>query len=298
MSDIQAGIALGSAIVKSGVWASKRWKCWLGAAKHIRSHVIRSTTQQLHEEFVHALRDWTSECLWHGLGNTHYNLSTAAARSAAQCVERLLELPADSVHCSIKIFLPGEGPKPWVETIGRSSPRHAGCDNPQPLEGNTAFKMIDAFTDGDGRHRSAFRFFSCPDLSRHSGAFQCTRPGWEGSYCTTVVLPMRVKNHLGIPVPFGFVTFDSLMPGAFGLPDVMEFRNTPTGHLDFWEKAKTAPVTHMMGLITDSVATMLAGILVMPSRVKEDADGMVLSEGTKNQMNPPNELEIQTRVPA
>jgi hypothetical protein len=109
---------------------------------------------------------------------------------------------------------------------------------------------------------------------------------------------MRVKNQHGVPLPFGVVTFDSLRRGAFGLPDVMDFRNAETGNTDFWEQAKNAPVTHMMGLIADSVATTLAGILSMPSRVEEDADGAVQPEGTNHQVNPPNELEIQTGDPA
>jgi hypothetical protein len=170
------------------------------------------------------------------------------------------------------MYITEPGDQTQAATLARSSPRYGENDEMVMVAGNTAFEMLEDFAWGTGQIHHAYRFFSCPDVYKQIDQFCCTRKDWRFRYRSVVVLPVKVTNQQGVPEIIGVVTFDSLTPGAFELPDAIAFRADSSGHVKFWNQVQSSAVAHTMGLITDMIAITIEWVFMESAPGKEKSD--------------------------
>jgi len=116
----------------------------------------------------------------------------------------LLELPAEKLHCCIKVIVPktNDSEEDKVATWVRSRPVddrpvETGEDNAHLVSKNSVWSALYGRSDQRTNWRP-FSCFACNDLMSHADIFVCDRENWPWYYKSTLVFPLRYpKNQLG-----------------------------------------------------------------------------------------------------
>lgn len=234
-----------------------RWKHFRQAHLQIVNWNLLGTVYNLHMKVGHRWRDF---CVDAG-PNIDWDHIAQEARSWCNgfrdTMAEVIRAAPESVHCSLKTLFPQQGQHGLVATIARSDPirrpAEFGLDHAHEVAQNTVFACLSGKSDGR-RTWQPYSYFSCNDLPGRAEEFQCDRDNWLNWYKSTVVVPLRYRQHQANEYTImGFLTFDVNRKNAFGpIPDVFSLDFN-----EYHELAGQSAVIHTAGLMADTLTGIL-----------------------------------------
>lgn len=246
----------------------KKFKWGRSIIVTLRTRAILSSAMQLHQNFAHAARDFAIAAQQEGLKQMSPQRLATLIDSCRSVLCQFLEVDESHVHSTIKLI--GGGPSTEcarntkVFTIARSSQQYRNPPSKKEhvVGQNSDFSAILGSRDRKVKWGRPYSVFACPDLTKHSEQYDCSRDDWSTFYKTSFVLPLRYQDPATLHLQFfGFLTFDSLSVGLFrGLPNIFEYRDDKFAA--YIELLRKSPIMHLAGLLADTLATILYLLIV------------------------------------
>lgn len=247
-------------LVKSaGVLRKVGWRDKIVTAKH---YVTLQTLVPLHLEAIHTMRRLASDALLGPSANEAHFAAEAMQVCTAlnRTMGAALDLGANELHCSIKVFLPPDR----IGTLARSEPMddrplEMGPENARPLSDGTVWCALMGKNDGRTQWRR-YQAFVCNDLpsAYAKGKLRCGRLDWQDYYKSVLVYPLLYRSDgTQKGTVFGFLGFDSPRVDAFlGAPNIFDHLEND-GWGTYHERLNRASVFHLGAILADSLSVFM-----------------------------------------
>lgn len=251
--------------IKLLVWVA-RFIRKLGGSKaviHAKHYVTLQALLPLHLQAIHKMRKLALDMLDQSSDTPRKSSREAMEVCSAlrNTMGNVLDLNVHDLHCSIKVFIPGDRVVTWARSGPLDDrPHEFGEDAARPLTDGTPWCALIGRNDGKTSWRQ-HKCFSCNDLLRahERELWVCKRDNWQRYYKSVLVYPLLYRKDADEPetVVFGFLCFDSPKKDAFiGLPDIFDFRET-----EDWNKyhhlLNTKAPFHLGAILADTLSIFL-----------------------------------------